>query len=416
MAQQAMPIYRYNQPSTSDGAQNTSWRNPTANTLEYKPITMGTTSPYQGSTGTSGLSGSNTGGSATYYSNAPTIGTGNTKTGAPLNNAPATYGGNTSQAMTTQPVGPTTRSSSSDVITPPTDNNFPSGPSGQTGQQTAYQIPGSQVAGGNAYSTSLPDWITGASRESWADPKFAQGVQAYMATLASNQLGQNAYQYTNDFNEAQRRWDSQFGWTQQNDQFNQNMAGRQQTQAEKVAEWAQENSQRDFGLNQELGRGNLAVAQMQNQIDEMYKKGQLTNEQYSNETQRIQAANQLHLGNAQNQISQQNADTQRASVNNQLHLGNREADIKDWYNRQQVGLAQQQNTIDNMWKSGQLTNQQRELALGELTQKQNEAFRYANMSQEAALTRENYANQQKVAAMNAFGRAQAPRSRWVRSW
>src|SRR5574343_503693 len=110
----------------------------------YQTIKIGQASPYQRQTGKGGLSGSNTGGSTTYYSNAPTIGTGTNKTGSVMNNAPATYGGSAGQAMTTQPVS---QSNSGSVVTPPT-NGFPSGPSGQTGQQTAYQTPGSQATGG----------------------------------------------------------------------------------------------------------------------------------------------------------------------------------------------------------------------------------------------------------------------------
>jgi hypothetical protein len=40
----------------------------------------------------------------------------------------------------------------------------------------------------------------------------------------------------------------------------------------------------------------------------------------------------------------------------------------------------------------------------------------ARLAQEGALTREGYINQQQVAAMQAFGRAQRPNARWVRSW
>lgn len=224
--------------------------------------------------------------------------------------------------------------------------------------------------------------------EWWKDPKQQAAMQSW---LPYAQFGQNNYQYAKDFNEAQRRWNAENDWRRQQDQFGMGLSMRQQDMAEWQAneaarQWAsqfgwqqtQDNrtwdlSNRQFGLEQELGRGNLGV-------------------------------------------SQQRADTEAQNVKNQFTLGQRELDVKDWYNRQQVGIAQQANQIDQMWKSGQLSNQQRELALAELTQKQNDTFRNAQLAQEATLQREQMQNQQQVAALQAYGRFQAPNTRWVRSW
>jgi hypothetical protein len=239
---------------------------------------------------------------------------------------------------------------------------FPSGTTqyqvgaGQT-QAKPKITPGQQatVGTGQSFTWSPPAWLQGQTQEGWGSDAMSKAMQNYQQVLPYVQAQQNAMQYGMDFNENQRRWNDQFGWTQQNDQFNQNLASKQQTMAEWVAQQQQGNWGKQFGLDQELGRGNLA-------------------------------------------------------------LGNRDLDVKDWYNRQQVGIAQQQNQIDQMWKSGQLSNQQRELALGELTQQQLNTYRNAQLAQEAALTRENYANQKQLAAMQAFGRQQMPQSRWVRSW
>jgi hypothetical protein len=208
------------------------------------------------------------------------------------------------------------------------------------GQQAQYSSPFTGYGWG--------DWNTWKSIDPQAVANFGQ-------MLPWEQLRQNSYQYGMDFNEAQRRWNDQFGWQQQNDRFSQGLAGRQQDMAEWVSRQQQGNWDKQFGFDQEMGRG-------------------------------------------------------------QLQLGNREAEIRDWYQRNQVGIGQEQNRIDDMWKRGQLSAQQREMALAELKQRQDESFRRTQLGQEASLTRENYANQQAIARMQAFGRTQTPNSRWVRSW
>lgn len=333
--------------------------------------------------------------------------------------------------------------------------NQPTYPSTSTGSQASTNIPGAPATTGQnaGFTWNVPDWIRGLNAQQWGTPEMGQAAQNYTAiSLPFSQLQQNAYQYGQDFNENQRRWDQQFGWTQTTDQFNMNLAQQQQAMADWVARNQQGNWQQQFGLDQTVALGNLGVsqaqqqaqdwyqrqqigvAQEQNRIDQLYRTGQLSNEQYANETQRIQAQNQLHLGNAQNQIAQFNADTERGQVQNQLHLGNEQNRIDEMYKRGmlsneqyanesqrlyqtgQLEVARQANTIDQMYKAGMLTNQQRDLALQELAQQQNDAYRYAQMAQEATLSRENMANQQRLAAMNAFGRWQAPNTRFLRSW
>lgn len=297
-------------------------------------------------------------------------------------------------------------------------NNTPTYPSTQTGQQTANNQPGTQVgvANPNSFSWTPPSWVLGLDQAGWADPQLGQALANYQNLLPYVQAQQNAMQYGMDFNENQRRWDEQFGWTQTTDQFNMGLAGQQQQLADWVAKMQQQNWGQQFGLDSELGRGYLQNQNQQTQIDQMYKQGLLTNEQYANETQRIQAANQLHLGNAQNQIAQFNADTQRNEVQNQYALGNRELDVKDWYQRQSVGVAQAQTQIDQAYKQGLITNEQRQLALAELTQQQNQAYQYAQLSQQAQLQREQMAAQQQMANIAAFGRVQTPNARFARAW
>lgn len=417
---------------------------------------------------------------------------GGTTSGSTYSGSNMNYAG---QPMTTQPTSPSSGSGSSayDWYNNWTGTqNGPTYPASTTGAQTSTNLPGSQATTGGSAGTSsggftwdVPPWIRGLTAQQWGDPAMGQAAQNYTAiSLPFSQLQQNAYQYGMDFNENQRRWDNQFGWQQNTDTFNMNLAQQQQQMADWVARQQQNNWQQQYGLDSQVALGNLdisrqqqqsqdwyqrnqiGVAQEQNRIDQMYKAGQLTNDQYANETQRIQAQNQLHLGNAQNQIAQYNADTERQQIANQLHLGNvqnqisqfnadtarqqnaidqmykagmlsneqyanesqriyqtgqlalgnREAGQQEWYQQQQVGLAQQQNQIDQMYKMGLLSQQQAELALAQLTQQQNDAYRYSALSQEGALARENMTNQQKLTAMNAFGRWQAPSTRFIRAW
>jgi hypothetical protein len=246
--------------------------------------------------------------------------------------------------------------------------NYPSAPSAQTGQSnvpagTTPQYgtnpvrPGTQATQGPGagFTWSPPSWVQGLNQEGWGTPAMGTALQNYAQLQPWIQTQQNAYQYGQDFNENQRRWDQQFGQTQYNDQFNQNLAMQQQQMAQWVAQNQQQNWGQQFGFDQEMGRGQLAVAQQQNTIDEMFKRGQLTNEQYANESARLYQTGQLGIGN-------------------------RELDVRDWYQRQQI------------------------------------ANDPARLAQEGALTREGFGNQQQIAAMNAFGRAQRPQARFIRSW
>ncbi len=480
MAYQPYSQYQQYQPRTQG---QTRGQTPT---LQSALSTTGmTTSPWAGTQGSTGFGSQQGGGALTFDPNQ--------NANAQRPDSQQSWG-----TYTTQPVSPQARADpyqQGAVTGPPTTNNWwsnwqgmPSGQTSQTGQyplnqmpgypaspptpqsgQTGQQTnPGTQATQG--FTWSPPSWMMGQDQAGWADPAMSQAMANYQGILPYVQAQQNAYQYGQDFTEAQRRWDEQFGWTQQTDQFNMGLAQQQQAMAQWTAQQQQGNWQNQYNLDTELGRGALGVdqatqqanaayqqgqigiAQEQNRIDQMYKAGQLTNEQYANETQRIQAGNQLHLGNVQNQISQQNADTQRQEAANALHLGNEQNRIdqmyksgmlsneqyanesqrlyqtgqlsqaanelqsQDWYRRQQIDVANQQNQIDQMYKSGMISNQQRELALAELTQQQNDTYRYAAMTQEAALSRENMTNQQKLTAMNAFGRWQAPNARFVRSW
>lgn len=294
-------------------------------------------------------------------------------------------------------------------------------------------------------------------------------LQAVQANVPIWQLGQNSYQYSQDFNEAQRRWNEQFNYQQGLDQYNMDLSGRQQTMAEWQAsqaanqwaqdfnrqtgndQWQQQFSQQQFGLQdyqtreqlnqsaqqmaqqaayqqgqlsqgnrqldiqQQLGLGNLDVQRQQNAINEAYNTGRLTNE-----------ARQIALA----ELAQgQNYGIQQGQL-----------DIS----RGQLGVAQQANQIDQMYKSGQLDLGQRNAALAELTQQQTyglqmaqltntqqeqarrfgldfstqqalNAYRQQELMQQAQLAREQMAAQEKQSLVAATGRNQRANVRWMRS-
>jgi hypothetical protein len=314
-----------------------------------------------GGAGTSPISSNNTGSGGTYG--------GGTSAWDNTDRSTSAWG-STQQQYGTNPVAPSGNSVNWNGSSGLPPMPSPSVPAGTGNQYTTQPVmpgsgnPGTQVnvPNPNSFTWSPPSWVQGQDQAGWGTPAMAQALQNYAQLQPWIQTQQNAMQYGQDFNENQRRWNQQFGWTQQNDQFNQGLASQQQAMAQWVAQQQQNNWGQQFGLDSELGRGNLAlgnrqagideaykqgqlgVAQQQNVIDEMFKRGQLSNEQYANESNRLYQTGQLGQGN-------------------------RELDLKDWYQREQANL-----------------------------------------------TREGYTSQQQIAAMNAFGRAQRPNARWVRSW
>ena len=215
----------------------------------------------------------------------------------------------------------------------------PWNPQTPTAPQTGYQ-PGQQ---------STPQ--TWATPQAWTPANFntpALQTQntAYMSTvLPYLQYQQNNSQYSQDFNEAQRRWDSQNGWQQQMDTYNMGLTGRQQTfnewqQQEAANQWAAQ-----FGWTQQ---------------NDLFSQG----------------------------------------------LADRQLTGDQWYQQQQVGIAQQQNAIENAYNQGRLTNEQRQIALAEVTQQQQNAYQYAQLADTQGWNRE------ELASTNAYRQQQDALARW----
>ena len=223
--------------------------------------------------------------------------------------------------------------------------------------QTGYQP--SQLSPWNPQTPTAPQMTPGqqSTPQTWATPQAwtpanfntpALQTQntAYMSTvLPYLQYQQNNSQYSQDFNEAQRRWDSQNGWQQQMDTYNMGLTGRQQTfnewqQQEAANQWAAQ-----FGWTQQ---------------NDLFSQG----------------------------------------------LADRQLTGDQWYQQQQVGIAQQQNAIENAYNQGRLTNEQRQIALAEVTQQQQNAYQYAQLAATQGWNRE------ELASINAYRQQQDALARW----
>jgi len=234
-------------------------------------------------------------------------------------------------------------------------------------------------------------------------------LQAVQANVPIWQLQQNSYQYSQDANEANRRWQETFGYQQGLDQFNMGLATQQQQMAEWQAQqaanqwaqdyarqtgndqWQQQFSQQQFGLQDYSAREGLRQSDYVNQQNAAYQQGQ------------------LGLGNRNADIQAQANQIDQMYKTGQLDLGARNAALAELTQSQNYGL-----------QNRQLTTQEQELArrygLDAQTQADLNVYRQQQMAQEAALAREQIAAQQQMAIMQAYGRNQRPNARWVRNF
>lgn len=96
----------------------------------------------------------------------------------------------------------------------------------------------------------MPDWF-GKDKDWWQNAKQRDAAKGWMeAQLPAAQFDQNRYQYAKDFNEAQRRFNQEFGWGTKRDTFNMNLSAQQQKMAEWVAQNQQGNWEKQFAHTQ----------------------------------------------------------------------------------------------------------------------------------------------------------------------
>lgn len=221
---------------------------------------------------------------------------------------------------------------------------------------------------------------TPAQSQSWPNPNNAAGTPwdpsnfntqalrdqytAYMqATMPWLQFQQNNQQYAQDFNEAARRWDTQTQWQQSMDQYNMGLTGRQQD----MAEWQQQEAARQW------------AAQFGHQ--------------------------------------QQNDAFSQDLANRQFGLEDRRLTGEQWYQGEQVRLAGQAQAIEQAYNEGRLSNEQRSIALAELAQEQDNAFRNLQLAEQMGWAREQQANElgfsrEELAALQQYRQQQDALARW----
>lgn len=175
------------------------------------------------------------------------------------------------------------------------------------------------------------------------------------------------------------------------------------------------------------------IAQKQNQIDQAYKSGLLSNEQYNNETQRLRAENDMTMGmaginqqkyatDAQTAVGMAGIEQEKYATDKDYDIGLRNADISQYgaqTGRMQVQnqhqIAQGQLILDEMVRTGQLTNDQYQAQTARLQQQSQEQqwqqqlmAQQSQFGQQLAFDRENMAAQLLQSRYNAGGRARNP--------
>jgi hypothetical protein len=207
-----------------------------------------------------------------------------------------------------------------------------------------YTPPTQQVPQFPSYPQGTPP-----TQQTWPNPNNSAGAPwgpadfntqalrdqytAYMqASLPYMQFMQNNYQYGQDFAEQQRRFNWQQGNQDLMNQFNMGITNRQMG----LQEWATQEQANQWGA--ELNRN-------------------LYNDQFSQ------------------------------------GLANRQLDSQNWYQQAQINLGNRQAQIEEEYNQGRLSNEQRQIALAELAQSQDNAWQYFQLARQQELSREQQANQ-----------------------
>jgi hypothetical protein len=245
--------------------------------------------------------------------------------------------------------------------------------------------------------------------ESFTDPEnpYSKYINSMLPVA---QFGQNNFQYRNDFNEAQRRWQAEFGATQGQNQFQQGLSTRQQQAAEAQAALAAQQWGQQFGHTQNMDYAGLDLSQQQigNQFTMGMDQNQATRDVaniYGNSN-----INQAHIGASADRYGADRqvegayayADAQKHAAN----MGVNEAHIGAAANRygSELGLEGQLGSA-NIYGGAQRYQSDQELAAAkyqwDMQMRMNQAMMQNNL---------------QVANTAAYGRSQAPQATWARSW
>jgi hypothetical protein len=271
------------------------------------------------------------------------------------------------------------------------------------------------------------------------------------------QFGQNNFQYRNDFTEAQRRYnlDLQRGLNQ--DDFQRQLASRQQLSAEEQARLAADQWNRQFGHTSEMDRQGLDLARVQtgNQFQLGLDQNQATRDVANTYANANRYEAELGLQGQQHMADQQLAGTRYASDQDRIAAmygadqSLRQAGLYSDAQRYaaELGLQEAQGYA-NAQRYGadqQLAGQQYAAQLGlqeaqgyaaaqrygadqglagtryqsdterQMAQMQNQ-FLYAQLAQQAQQQELERQNMMRMTAMQAYGRSQSPQANWSRNW
>jgi hypothetical protein len=326
---------------------------------------------------------------------------------------------------------------------------------GQMGAWNPGQMPQTPAATPFPGMPAMPDnpfmnrWNTGGYSDpsKYGDEGFRNMMEGFTNYGFNPYMNAMMAQRTQQMNEQFGGWDR--GEQQRLNTHGMGLADRSSAREDEALRFGQQTNQRDFGeaqrqFNEQQGldhmwkTGQLSAQEYANETARIQAQGQLKNDAFANETGRMGVNNQLELGRGALENDRFNNDTTRQKTQNEydLGLGNLENARFDNQTRRDLGQGQLSNEgrrIDNDFNLGQgrlgldkELGQGRlgldtelgrgQLGLGNRQLDVDSQLRSRQLSQEADLTREKFQNDLTQSRYQAFGRAQAPNAKAVRSW
>lgn len=250
------------------------------------------------------------------------------------------------------------------------------------------------------------------------NPRIAQ-EWAQMA-LPYQQLAQNSYQYDRDFGESVRRDDRNYGLTYDQQRYDQTMNTRQQYMAEQAQQTASNQWDQQFGWTQHNDRFNQDMA-----YQDFTRSGQQWDQQFAQSNNQFDRNFALQQ-TGQNQqygldrdslaLQQQQAGWGQQNAQQGLYLQGQAQALDEIRNQQQYGLSQNSQAMQAQQMAHQMGIDTRGMTLQEVAQAAQQAYQQQQLAQTATLSREQMASQERQAVMAATGRQAAPAAKWVRSW
>lgn len=246
-----------------------------------------------------------------------------------------------------------------------------SGPNGNTGRGSGQQQQQSSPMYDMGYSGQFPAGSYGGPANGAARPGAQYGAMGQGSgnpydpnQLAYQQFQQNTNQYNQDFTEAQRRWNAQFGQSNAQNAWQQDFSNRQQSAAEQQAALAAQQWNQQFGYTQQRDQQNYGLQAQQLQSQTQQWQAQL------GQSQAELAANQNRWNQdraAQDALArwqqQQQAQQQQWQTGQQLGFSREELAANQAKWSRDAGLQQQQINNQNFQATQQLAQQRQDAAM-----------------------------------------------------